>query len=709
MLQNISTIITDLGKDITDRLFGIFDSSQLESLRKQEAELRQSLEERRGEWEAYQRDIADKLQQAQEDYQSTIEEAERKYRESIDARREKYEEDQQNLRDSLTEKVADFEEYKTEVFAKIEAITEKNREELAKRLGDLRKQLEDATKRYRQAMEDDKTRLKRAVRDNKEAIRDKQRATERALEDEDRKYRRYIEDRQRKIQRLLQEGKDANSEEIRDLQRSIERRTQDHELYVQRKKEDLEEFVRDHNRHLQDIEADIAKSMERRKQKYDEYVQTNKAKQQEITNDAAEELNKQVTDLQNSLAEREAALEAFKNETAEKLAASTADWEQYKNDAAAKLEDLKTAAKEKLDQQTADLQAALDEERGKWDSFVDDVSDKLDQIDKDKKGQSIFNRVKDAFSGMLEDMGKAVVRTGLESILQGLIDKLVGKDGLMSAIKSVGGLLGRVFGGGGGAAATSTVPELLPWMTEPGMPAPPPPGAPSPGGGAGGAISGAGGPLGWANLGVTVANGIVAGFQRARQETTLNAIEENTRRGTQYLGDRADGGIMTASLKSLEQLGYEVANTDNIKTSLWNLESVFTSTGSLLMTRLNSIRAATETSASKLDDMKLGIDGANLSLDILHQDLFALGTYLYQMDTNLGFQVASTDSIKEALWGIKEYAFAVAGNINPIKELLGQIRDARSITVNVNAQTNASPEEIADAIASTLRTQGVVA
>jgi len=371
---------------------------------------------------------------------------------------------------------------------------------------------------------------------------------------------------------------------------------------------------------------------------------------------------------------------------------------------------------EKQKQLLKDLKAQLEGPDGlsqveaPWDNMITNISTSLTNGVQKMVGILLGTEpgsLKDAFKQLGSGLLSSIVENGVSAVQQ-FVNQAVadllkkGPGSLFDAFSQIGRWIKGLFSGGGGGAVGAVSGAVSGGGGVAGA---------AGGGGAGGAISGAlgGGPLGWANLGVTVANGIVAGFQRARQETTLNAIEENTRRGTQYLGDRADGGIMTASLKSLEQLGYEVANTDNIKTSLWNLESVFTSTGSLLMTRLNNIRAATETSASKLDDMKLGIDGTNLSLGILHQDLFALGTYLYQMDTNLGFQVASTDSIKEALWGIKEYAFAVAGNINPIKELLGQIRDARSITVNVNAQTNASPEEIADAIASTLRTQGVVA
>ena len=55
---------------------------------------------------------------------------------------------------------------------------------------------------------------------------------------------------------------------------------------------------------------------------------------------------------------------------------------------------------------------------------------------------------------------------------------------------------------------------------------------------------------------VSAISGIIGNFQNAQQETTLNAIEHNTRYSMMYLGERSDGGILTAIFKMSEQVSW---------------------------------------------------------------------------------------------------------------------------------------------------------
>lgn len=126
-----------------------------------------------------------------------------------------------------------------------------------------------------------------------------------------------------------------------------------------------------------------------------------------------------------------------------------------------------------------------------------------------------------------------LIKVGLKNLMKEL-DKLIGK---LTGKGSVKEALLDAFGGG--------KPKVPSTGTPPGVPSGGTPGG-TPGGGLAGALGG-----GWmgavtmVSSVVSAVSDIISNFQLARQENTLNAIEENTRRTLRYIGDREDGGIVS--------------------------------------------------------------------------------------------------------------------------------------------------------------------
>lgn len=139
-------------------------------------------------------------------------------------------------------------------------------------------------------------------------------------------------------------------------------------------------------------------------------------------------------------------------------------------------------------------------------------------------GDVIFQtgNIADAF----KKLGRDVVDIVLNQIIKMALDPLLDK--LSSILGSIFGATGSAASAAGGVASSAG-------------------GAAGGAGGAvGGAVSGAvGSVLGFANLGVSIASGIVQGFQMAHQETSLNAIELNTRKTSMFIGGLTDGGVQT--------------------------------------------------------------------------------------------------------------------------------------------------------------------
>ena len=166
---------------------------------------------------------------------------------------------------------------------------------------------------------------------------------------------------------------------------------------------------------------------------------------------------------------------------------------------------------------------------------------------------SVGDAFKKLGQGVLATFVEPAIAAFSQLINEGIkeaIKWLVGEGGLLGALGKVGKAIGGIFGGGASGAASGAAGA-----------------AGSAASGAGGAASGAAsggasGVLGAIGVGAGVASaisGIIGNFQMARQETTLNAIEGNTRRSMLFLGDRSDGGILGTQFRILDALLFGTA------------------------------------------------------------------------------------------------------------------------------------------------------
>jgi hypothetical protein len=144
----------------------------------------------------------------------------------------------------------------------------------------------------------------------------------------------------------------------------------------------------------------------------------------------------------------------------------------------------------------------------------------------------------------LLDTFTANIFTGPDGFITKGINVVMGAlDGLINKITGgVGGALTNVFGGG------------LPGV---GGGGPSVPGVPTGGGGGGGGAAGSAGGL-MGTLGAigsigSMVSGIIGNFQNARQETTLNAIEENTRFAMIILGGAGQDSGISKKLSDIQE------------------------------------------------------------------------------------------------------------------------------------------------------------
>jgi hypothetical protein len=157
------------------------------------------------------------------------------------------------------------------------------------------------------------------------------------------------------------------------------------------------------------------------------------------------------------------------------------------------------------------------------------------------KGESLGK----VFQKVGQEIAIAIVRLAIE----GGTDKLIKELDLINVkFLGLGKVFKSIFGGGSKSEASIATPPFVPGKI-PGID------SPNAAGAAAGASSLTSIVGAVASVG-TLISSIIGNFQNARQETTLNAIELNTRRGTLFLGDRGDGGILGQLFKLNDELAF---------------------------------------------------------------------------------------------------------------------------------------------------------
>jgi len=606
--RQVSTIISDFGKNIADNIVGLFfgGGDEKRKLAEQREELEQSLQEREQAWIDHQASVAEQLTAIRAKNKGDLEAATQDVFDSLDKRRGKWqkhrddilaeigevekkhreaaEKEVQAVVDGLEKRRQKYEESRADIIARIDRVTKANRRALAERLENLDDNLRDQTERYDDFVTDTQQRLDALSEDSADSIKDRKRSNDRRVADADKRLKREEEDIKKQIKRLEKEGKTADSREIKNLNTKLKRKRDDHRENIRRLKEDLEDWTADHKRKLERQQRDLEESLERRKRDHDQFLAENQEAREKATSDADRQLEKQTADLQGRLGDQAEEWALFQKNAEDKIAAITlkhtteseaqtgklkeelgkADtaWNTYRDSLigeGGKLEQIRATALAKVQQQEAELEAELLDQRKDWEAYRIDVNKELEQIGQDEAGLTFFGKLKGAFQDMLfgpDGFIRSLVRFSTESILgtflepiskaingliEGGIKKLMGwLFGDSGILKSLGGLFG--IGGGGGIQLGG-----IPIPGAPTVPGVPTPGGGSgtgggggfPGAGAGGATvlgtliaPGIGTAIGAAvDLGIQVAKLVTSIFGNRRRESTLNAIEENTRFG----------------------------------------------------------------------------------------------------------------------------------------------------------------------------------
>jgi TP901 family phage tail tape measure protein len=290
-----------------------------------------------------------------------------------------------------------------------------------------------------------------------------------------------------------------------------------------------------------------------------------------------------------------------------------------------------------------------------------------------EKGKAVLGTLKDTFT----DTFITPVTNSINDLMSGVLTDLMGGKGfggVLQSIKDVGKEITSVFGGGGSSGG-------IPGVSGGGASAPT-------GGGSGGATA-----AGGTAATVSAISGVVGAvaqvgtwIQGIRQEGTMNAVEWNTRKSSLHLESM------------LEHINTYLPKLEAIDGYLWN---TFTPAFASLMTTMESIR-----------DVLIDKEGSSVFsklTDALDAGFQALTDVL-----NEGVEHTRniSDRFQSALVGLAEIRQFSAGSAVSdqeqaalLREIATNAKQRQPVNVNITVSGAGNPQDVANKIASTLRTQ----
>lgn len=288
-----------------------------------------------------------------------------------------------------------------------------------------------------------------------------------------------------------------------------------------------------------------------------------------------------------------------------------------------------------------------------------------------EKGKAALGTLKDAFTNSFV----TPVTDSINDLITGALSDLIGGKGfggVLQSIKDIGSSVTGVFGGGSSAASSASSAGG---------------GIPGTSGGAGGVAAGAGtaAVVGAVGSVVGAISSVVGNFQMAKQETTLNAIEGNTRYAQLYLGGRSDQGILGQMFRIGHALefGTIVQVGEQVRDTLWAIRDVLVDKEGTSV--FSALTGALDTGFQGMADL---------------------------LDDGVGYAREINERFQNALAGLgelRQYSSASAVSDREQSALLREIaistkqRPAVNVTINVSGAGD--PDAVANRIASRLRTQ----
>jgi TP901 family phage tail tape measure protein len=271
--------------------------------------------------------------------------------------------------------------------------------------------------------------------------------------------------------------------------------------------------------------------------------------------------------------------------------------------------------------------------KGKIDTLGTDITSILFEGDTSwgEKGKKILGELKDTFFATFTTEATNIVKNFINGALTDLLSGQ-GLGGVFNSLKSIGSELKEIFtglgnliggGGGGGGAAGAA-------------------------GGVAGAAGGAAGAAGGAAIAGAVGgivgaiSGVISNFQNARQETTLNAIEANTRFAWISIGGGAGQDIVSHTGATVQKLVDVVDRLDWQRTLLQegviaNLEKAEQALTMNLGFKLGNIETGIGTMALAVQSAYSEI--LNLSFDM--GSLVSIGQRQYEALIEIGYTLRS--------------------------------------------------------------------
>lgn len=184
------------------------------------------------------------------------------------------------------------------------------------------------------------------------------------------------------------------------------------------------------------------------------------------------------------------------------------------------------------------------------DSFGRDLNQSI--VNGDLKG--MLNAFDGLWKGIASSVLDSFIKPATEAISSFISDILLGENGILGGLRGIGSAIMNMFSGGGGAgAAVSGVGGSIASSIN-------------------SALSGVMSILNPVNMVANIAgaiSGIIGNFQMSGMAKDLGEMNRTLIKAEMYLGSRADGGIVTATLKTVEQLTYVNASLDDMKKWAW--------------------------------------------------------------------------------------------------------------------------------------------
>ncbi len=679
--KQVSTIISDAGKGIIDRFASMGDVN--DKLDEDAAKLRENLSQREKSYQDFADNAKQSLAEANEGYAETLAKAETDLASSL-----KREED--TLRTSLAERTQAYEDFANEVADKIDEIKTKHEKEAAKERKAILDGLDDKTDDYDDYKDDIEKKIRGISKTQQEQAKKETDSLNKQLASRTLDYQRYVEDAQIKLGRIREKNKGQYSDEEADLLKSLARRTEDFNSYKADVATELQEITTKHAEAEAEQIASAKKALDDKTKEFDKYQAAIKTKLDDLTAKHAEELGKEVGALQKSLDDKRTDLDKFNTDAQTKYETNTAN-------AIGKFDEIKTGAKKKLDDQELDLQTSLAKQLQQWEDYKTDANKKLQEIE--DKHLGIFGQILSVGKGVFADIGAAIGRLVTETIVGSLFEKL--KELTVKILPDLGSAFEKVFGIGKkvaeiGTGAADSAESLG--------------GAAGSAGGAGGSVAGAAGNSvsaivsAVASVG-TLISSVIGNFQMAKQETTLNAIEESTRYIKIWTGE--------GSNSMHENLGYIKEYTGYLNTSVDAIGGRMNDA----VTYLGYINTTTDALGVKLDNWLQPLGGQfndiNTYLGYINTTTNALGVKLDNWLQPLGGKLVDlstkADSAYTRLWEISISTFNTSASAKDgtsvLNLMLTELRTMNSKAQPINVYVNGA---LQTQTTSNLKMQGVL-